>query len=154
MPAPQTSLRALVVADSSDELICELSRYGFQVQPRVIATPAEFLQAVAETQWDVILSDQSMKGLASADALKLLRERDSDLPFMVVSDRVCEDALIELLRAGAQDRVIMTSLRQLGPSVERELRETANRRMQRSTQAALQEWNIACGTRNARKPEV
>jgi hypothetical protein len=34
--------------------------------------------------------------------------------------------------------VLSTNLRQLGPTVEREVREAANRRMRRSTQAALQ----------------
>jgi DNA-binding NtrC family response regulator len=42
------------------------------------------------------------------------------------------------MRAGAHDYVLKQNLSRLGPAVERELREAANRRMQRETLAALQ----------------
>jgi hypothetical protein len=80
-----------------------------------------------------------------------LRAHDADIPFIVVSDTIGDDAAVVTMHGGMVPR---NNLRQLGPAVERELREAANRRMQRSTEAALQEWNIACGTRNARKPEA
>ena len=157
LPFPQTSLRVLFVAESSDdlELIRQgLSRHGFQVQSRVIGTRAEFLEALREGPWDVVLGDHSMKVVTSAEVLHLLREHDSDIPFIAVSNTIDEDGLLEAVRGGGQDHVLTTNLRQLGPAVECEVREAANRRMRRSTQAALQGWNIACGTRNARKPEA
>ncbi len=69
---PPTSLRVLFVEDSTDdvELIrLELARHGFQVQPRVAETRTEFLTAIKEGSWDVVLSDHSMKGFSSTDAL-------------------------------------------------------------------------------------
>ena len=162
LPVPHTSLRALFVAESSDdlELIRQgLSQYGFQVQSRVIGTHAEFLEALQEGPWDVVLGDHSMKAVTSAEALHLLREHDADIPFIVVSNTIDEVALVEATRGGGQDHVLTTNLRQLGSTVEHEVREAANRRMRRSTRAALQEWNIACGThnsgtRNIRKTEA
>jgi PleD family two-component response regulator len=157
LPVPQTSLRVLFVADSSDdlELIRQgLSRHGFEVQSRVIGTRAEFHDALQEGPWDVVLGDHSMRVVTSADVLHLLREHDADIPFISVSNTTDDDAPVEAMRAGEQDQVLSTNLRQLGATVEREVREAANRRMRRSTQAALQGWNIACGTRNARKPEA
>ena len=132
---PQIGLRALLIEDAPArvELIRhELSRHGFHLQTRVAATRDEFRAAVAEGPWDVVLSDQSMKGLTPADALQVLREHDVDTPLIIVSGT--------------------DSLGELGPAVARELRGVANRRMQRSTEDALQAWNIAWGTRNARKP--
>lgn len=138
---PPTSLRVLFVEDSPDdvELIRrELMRFGFSVQPRVAETRTEFVTAIREGTWDVVLSDHSMKGFSSTEALHLLRSQDSDIPFIIVSGTIGEDSAVEAMRAGAHDYVLKHNLRRLGPAVERELREAANRRMQRSTQAALQ----------------
>lgn len=120
----------------------------------MIRTLEEFQAALDEGPWDVVLSDDSVKGLSCSDVLPLLRAHDADLPYIIVSDTIGDDTDGAALRRGAQDHVLTYSLRQLGPAVEREVREAANHRMQRSTQAELQTWNIACGTRNVRKSEA
>jgi two-component system cell cycle sensor histidine kinase/response regulator CckA len=138
---PPTSLRVLFVEDSPDdiELIqLELARFGFSVQPRVADTRSDFLAAIKEGASDIVLSDHSMKGFSSIDALRLLREHDADLPFIIVSGTIGEDSAVEAMRAGAHDYVLKHNLRRLGPAVERELREAANRRTQRSMGVALQ----------------
>ncbi len=137
---PQSSLRVLFVEDSADdvELVrLELARHGFTVQTRTAETRSDFINAIKEGTLDVVLSDHSMKGFSSLDALRLLRDHDSDIPFIIVSGTIGEDSAVEAMRAGAHDYVLKHNLRRLGPAVERELREAANRRMQRSTQAAL-----------------
>ena len=133
-------LRVLFVEDSPDdvELIrLELARHGFRIDERVVENRPDFLKAIREGTWDIVLSDHSMKGFSSTDALHLLRDYDSDIPFIIVSGTIGEDSAVEAMRAGAHDYVLKHNLRRLGPAVERELREAANRRMQRSTQAAL-----------------
>ena len=129
------------VEDSPDdvELISrELSRHGFQTESRAVETRDDFLDALATGTFDVILSDHSMKGFSSTEALRLLHEQSKDIPFIIVSGTIGEDAAVDAMRAGAHDYVLKQNLRRLGPAVERELREAANRKMQRSTQAALQ----------------
>jgi two-component system cell cycle sensor histidine kinase/response regulator CckA len=139
--SPLVALRVLFVEDSADdvELIRrELLRHGFQVRERIAETSAEFRDAIKDDTWDVVLSDHSMKGFSSTEALRLLRDHDSDVPFIIVSGTIGEDSAVDAMRAGAQDYVLKHNLRRLGPAVERELREAANRRNQRNTQAALQ----------------
>ena len=155
MPVPHTNLRVLFVEDSSadvEHIRLELARHGFQVQAKVTRTRAEFLAALSEGPWDVVLSGHSTELFTPADAMSLLLEHDADIPFIIVSRASGDDATKETVRPGAQDQALTSNLGELGPAVERELREAANRRMQQSTQAALQAWNIACGTRSARKP--
>jgi two-component system, cell cycle sensor histidine kinase and response regulator CckA len=137
---PPTALRVLFVEDSPDdvELIArELRRHGFHCHPRTVESRADFLSAIRTTEWDVILSDHSMKGFNSTEALRLLHEHGSDVPFIIVSGTIGEDSAVDAMRAGAHDYVLKQNLRRLGPAVERELREAANRRLQKSTQAAL-----------------
>ena len=103
---PPTCLRVLFVEDSTDdvELIRrELARHGFTVQPRIAETRSEFLTAIKEGTWDVVLSDHSMKGFSSMDALHLLRAHDSDIPFIIVSGAIGEDSAVDAMRAGAHD---------------------------------------------------
>ena len=137
---PPLALRVLFVEDSPDDVALirrELSRHGFDVQSDAVETRADFVRALESGQWDVILSDHSMAAFNSLEALTLLRDRDSDVPFIIVSGTIGEDAAVEAMRAGAHDYVLKHNLRRLGAAVERELREAANRRMQRSTQQAL-----------------
>jgi len=137
---PVVNLRVLLVEDSPDdvELIrLELARHGFQIKEGVVENRSDFLNAIREGAWDVVLSDHSMKGFSSTDALHLLRDYDTDIPFIIVSGTIGEDSAVEAMRAGAHDYVLKHNLRRLGPAVDRELREAANRRLQRTTQAAL-----------------
>ena len=137
---PPNALRVLFVEDSPDdaELIArELRRFGFQCESKAVENRADFVSALKSGQWDVILSDHSMKGFSSTEALRILRDQRSDIPFIIVSGTIGEDSAVDAMRAGAHDYVLKHNLRRLGPAVERELREAANRRMQRSTEAAL-----------------
>ena len=136
-----TPLRVLFVEDSpSDlELIAdELTRHGFQCDSRSVESRQDFLAAIKTAEWDVVICDHAMKAFTSTDALRLLHDYGSDTPFIIVSGIIGEDSAVEAMRAGAHDYVLKHNLRRLGPAVERELREAANRRMQKSTQAALQ----------------
>jgi two-component system cell cycle sensor histidine kinase/response regulator CckA len=138
---PPSALRVLLVEDSPDdvELISrELTRHGFQTESRAVESRDDFLDALTTQTFDVILSDHSMKAFSSTEALRLLHELGKDIPFIIVSGTIGEDAAVDAMRAGAHDYVLKQNLRRLGPAVERELREAANRKVQRSTQAALQ----------------
>src|SRR5690349_3304550 len=110
---PPASLRVLFVEDSPDdvELIRrELMRHGFAVQPRVAETRTEFQTAMKEGTWDVVLSDHSMKGFSSTEALHMLRDHDADIPFIIVSGTIGEDSAVDAMRAGAHDYVLKHNL--------------------------------------------
>lgn len=135
------ALRVLFVEDSPDDVRLisrELAGHGFDLQSQTVATRVDFLRALDAGSWDVILSDHSLGGFTFTEALSLLRTRNSDIPFIVVSGTTGEDSAVEAMRAGASDYVLKQQLHRLGPAVERELREAANRRMQRETLSALQ----------------
>ena len=140
-PAARSALRVLFVEDSPDDValtLRELASHGLTTEHRTVDTRAGFLAALKAGGWDLVVSDHSMQGFSAIEALHLLRDHDPDLPFIIVSGTIGEDNAVEAMRAGANDYVLKHNLRRLVPAVERELREAANRKMQRSTHAALQ----------------
>lgn len=135
------ALRVLFVEDSPADVQLisrELAGHGFALQAETVGNRADFLRALDHSRPDVILSDHSLSAFTFTEALALLRNRDSDIPFIVVSGTTGEESAVEAMRAGAHDYVLKQNLRRLGPAVERELREAANRRMQRETLSALE----------------
>jgi signal transduction histidine kinase len=126
-----TPLRALVVEDQVDDadlLVRELTRGGFAVEWRRVDTAQELEAALDEGPWDVVFADYTMPRFRGTAALRLVRQRGLDVPFIFVSGTIGEDLAIDAMRSGANDYVIKGSLKRLVPAVERELRDAAVRR--------------------------
>lgn len=134
-------LRLLLVEDdASDAGLLErrLRQGGFAPQARRVCSGQALRAALADGPWDLVLSDYRMPGLDALDALEAVRERDPDLPFIVVSGQIGEEAAVELMRHGANDFLMKDRLARLLPAIERELQEAARHREQRRLDAALQ----------------
>ena len=63
----------------------------------------------------------------------MLRESGLDIPFIIVSGTVGEDVAVEAMRLGVHDYLLKGKLARLVPVIERELRESAVRRIHRET---------------------
>src|SRR6267154_5720292 len=134
------SLKVLVVEDSEADtqlLMRELSRGGFEPAFERVDSAAKLLTALERQSWDVILSDDAMPGFSSLAALEVLKERGHDIPFIVVSGAIGEEAAVTVMKAGARDYVAKDDLTGLVPSVERELRDAEDRRARRDAEDAL-----------------
>ena len=136
-----TPLHVLIVEDSEDDsllLKSELARGGYDVTYRRVETADAMRAALAEGSWDIILSDHRMPQFSSLGALKLHKERKSDIPFIVVSGNMGEELAVGAMKAGAHDYIMKDNLTRLVPSVERELREAESRRQHRRAESILE----------------
>lgn len=135
-------LRLLLVEDSEEDaelLLYEIRSGGYEpIHSRVYTAPA-LQKALAQDEWDVVISDYTMPQFGGLDALKIVRRHDPDLPFIVNSGNIGEDIAIEAMQAGAHDYVMKSNLSRLLPAVERELREAVLRREGRRAQRELLE---------------
>jgi diguanylate cyclase (GGDEF)-like protein/PAS domain S-box-containing protein len=68
-----------------------------------------------------------MPHLSGNEALRMVRNINSEVPFIFVSGTIGEDIAADAMRVGAQDYVLKTNLKRLVPAVQRELREAENR---------------------------
>jgi len=124
---------SLLVRDqfASDELNAEVRQVG---------TRDEFVQALDEQPWDLVLADYRLPGYNGLDALKLVRKKYPHLPFILMSGTIGEQAAIESLKAGATDYILKqkrdrlpTAVRRaVAEATERNRRETAEEDLRRS----------------------
>jgi PAS domain S-box-containing protein len=135
--APVTgTLRVLLVEDSENDamlLLRELRRGGYEPLSQRVYTPEDMEEALrsadaGDEPFKVVISDYYMPRFRAPDALRLLRDLGYDLPFIVVSGKIGEDAAVGILKAGADDYVTKENMSRLCPAIERELREAEVRR--------------------------
>jgi diguanylate cyclase (GGDEF)-like protein len=135
-----TSLRALIVEDSSDDaelLVRELRRSGYDVKFERVFDSDSLDTALTQGPWDIVFSDHSMPQFGSGAALQMVRGRDADVPFVIVSGTMGEDVAVDAMRAGANDYLVKGRLARLPAVVDRELRQTAARVARRSLDRAF-----------------
>ena len=128
----QPPLRVLVVEDvpADAELIFEqLRRDGHTLEWSRVDTEHGF-RASLNTGLDVILSDCKLPGFSPSQALEILRESGLDVPLILVSGTIGEEAATALIREGAADYVSKDRLGRLGMAVSRAMAEAQMRRDQ------------------------
>lgn len=135
-------LRVLVIEDSEDDaalLLRELRRGGYETTHERVDTPAALHSALDSQKWDVVISDHSMPYFSGGEALQLLRQRESETPFIFVSGTMGEEAAVAALKNGAQDYLMKSNLKRLVPAVQRELREVEERRERKRLEGHVQQ---------------
>src|SRR5215210_5870719 len=134
-------LRVLLVEDSEDDallLLRELRRGGYEPLSERVDTAAEMEAALDERGWDLVIADHSMPEFSSSAALELLRRKGFvDLPFIIVSGYIGEDAAVAAMKAGAHDYIMKDNLARLNTAIERELRDAKVRRERRRAEEEL-----------------
>lgn len=133
-------LRILIIEDSEDDLFLllhELRRGGYSPEHLAVCTADTMRAALAEHEWDIITSDYNMPGFNALSALDILKESRLDLPFIVVSGKIGEDQAVAAMKAGAHDYVMKHNLSRLVPAIQREIRDSGERRMRREAEIAL-----------------
>jgi two-component system cell cycle sensor histidine kinase/response regulator CckA len=133
-------LRALIVDDSEADaqlLARELRQGGYALTFRRVEDEVHMRKALEEADWDVVFSDWSMPNFSALGSLTVVQELGLDLPFIMVSGTVGEEAVVAALRGGAHDFVAKGKLARLLPALERELREKRGRDARHSAEKAL-----------------
>jgi signal transduction histidine kinase len=126
-----STLRTLLVEDSENDaelILLALVEAGLSVDLQRVETAEEFRAALTQGSWDLVISDLNLPRFSASAALAMLYQFDCDIPFIVVSGFIGEEAAVAILKAGAHDFVTKDNLSRLAPAIRRELREAENRR--------------------------
>ncbi len=99
----------------------------------------DYLEALQNDKFDLILADYSLPGFDGLKALEYAQTHVIDTPFLFVSGVLGEEVAIETLKQGATDYVLKHRLDRLAPAVRRALTEARERADRRRMEAALRE---------------
>ncbi len=86
-------LRIFIVEDSEDDallLVRELQRGGYDVAFERVEAAGAMTAALDNRQWDIVLADYTMPHFSGTDALRLLRERELDIPFKMLNSMISQ----------------------------------------------------------------
>lgn len=117
----------------------ELQRAGFDFRAEWAQDRNSFLQTLNTFDPDIFLADYCVPGFDGMKAMTLARQRFPDVPVIIVSGVIGEEAAVETLKAGVTDYVLKQRLNRLGPVVKRALQEAEQRTEKRRAEQALRD---------------
>ena len=118
-----STFRLLIVEDRPDDaelLLAELKRAGYVPEWTRVETAEDFIRELGQ-QPDIVVCDYSLPSMTALDALGILRDRQLDVPLIVVSGVMDEETCVSSLRLGAVDYLLKDRLVRLGPAIEHAL---------------------------------
>jgi two-component system sensor histidine kinase UhpB len=123
-------LRLLLIEDDEADatlLIWDLRQGGFEPTWQRVETIEALRRALSAQPWDLIVGDYHLPTCTGLDALAAVRESGLDIPFLLISGTIGEEAAVAAMKAGAADYLLKHDLARLVPVIDRELREAALR---------------------------
>jgi two-component system, cell cycle sensor histidine kinase and response regulator CckA len=133
--------RVLFIEDVEDDMtliLRELRKGGFEPEATRVETREEVKAALAQGGWDLVIADYNLPGFSAEEALRLLQESGMDIPFIIISGTIPEEAAVSAMKSGAADFLSKDRMARLIPAVNRELRDAAIRRRRRRAEEELQ----------------
>jgi diguanylate cyclase (GGDEF)-like protein/PAS domain S-box-containing protein len=134
------NLKILILEDiPSDAALIEqtLRRAGLIFVARRVSTQDAFIRALDEFNPDVVLSDCNLPDFDGLAAIKRARQKSADLPVILVTGVLGDEAAVELVKAGANDYILKDGLARLPTAVEGALTEAQAVRAQKLAEEAL-----------------
>ena len=134
-----TRIRVLILEDraaDADLMLHELRQAGFDPDWQRVDIEPDYLKGL-EANPDLILADWSLPQFSGLRALRLVNKRGLDIPFIIVSGSVGEEAAVEFMRQGASDYVLKDRLTRLGQAVRHALEDKQLREERKQAEEAL-----------------
>src|SRR5467141_442371 len=135
-------LHVLIVAHSRNDvelILNELREAGLRLDHTLAENKEQFHHALQQKNFDVILSDYRLPNWTGLEALKELRENGKDIPFLLVTGTLGEEAAVECIKQGATDYILKDRISRLPVALKRAIGEKALRDEAKQTQNALAE---------------
>ena len=124
------SARILILEDEAwDAELAQriLADAGLSFTAVVVATRTSFVEQMAAFRPDIILSDYHLPGFSGQEALKIAQELYPDIPFIIWSGVLGDEAAVELIKQGATDYVLKDRPARLPSVILRALAEVEQR---------------------------
>jgi DNA-binding NtrC family response regulator len=124
------SARILILEDEAwDANLAQrlLVEAGLNLVAVVVETKESFIEQMTAFQPDINLSDYHLPGFTGQEALKIAQELYPDIPFIIWSGVLGDEAAVELIKQGATDYVLKDRPARLPSVIMRALVEVEQR---------------------------
>ena len=146
-PSPILSLRALVLEDDpldAELVAATLRQAGYSLTFTLAGSPGLLRERLGAGDYDIVLADYNLGNWTAMDALEILRDSGKDIPLVVVTGALGDEAAVECIKRGAADYVLKDRLERVPMAVDRALRRKAysdaQARQQEEIRRAKEEW--------------
>lgn len=103
----------------------------YTIEYEVVETYEDMKVALEKQSWDAILCDHYMPCFDSQGAFNLYKEFELDIPFIIVSGTIGEEAACDAMKMGVHDYIMKDKIQRLVPALERELKRAEERKQYR-----------------------
>ncbi|MEG4282036.1 EAL domain-containing protein [Microcoleus sp. A006_D1] len=137
----ESTLNLLIVEDMAEDMeliVLALESGGVNFNCDTAETATECRQLLQNCQYDAVLSDYRLPGFNGLEVLKLMQELGQEIPFILVTGSLGEEAAVDCIKAGMTDYVFKGRLFRLPTVLERSLQEYKMRRQQQEAIAKIQ----------------
>lgn len=148
-PATSRRLRLLIAEDDpadAELLVAVLKRAGYPLSFEVVDRLEDYRERLRRNAYDVVVSDHNLRTWTGMDALEVLRKEHKDVPFIVVTAALGDEAAVEYVKRGATDYVLKHRMERVPVAVGAALRERAHfeatARLQEEVLAAKRHWEL------------
>src|SRR6266481_519351 len=123
--------------DYADLVKSLLVQEGIAASVALVTSREQFEAALANGEYDLILADYLLPSYNGIEALRHVKDTGSEIPFLLVSGTIGEQAAIESLKAGATDYVLKHWPERLVPAIRRAADEAAERTQRQRAETEL-----------------
>jgi diguanylate cyclase (GGDEF)-like protein/PAS domain S-box-containing protein len=134
--------RILILEDQPTDAeleIRELRQAKLEFEAKCVETKETFLEALKEFDPDIIISDYGLPQFNGLEALRLLKELNLDIPFILCTGALTEEVAVKCMKEGAADYILKSSLKRLPSAVLNVLEKSEARQTKEEAVAALRE---------------
>lgn len=110
--------------DAVSSIIQKLKIYNFKVQLEFIENHINLYSVLSKKTWDIILSDYKAWTLCGIEILRIIKEKEMIIPYIVIGKEIDEKAMISLIETGINDYIKEDNLNRLIPTIKREIKNT------------------------------
>ena len=138
-------LRVLILEDNPRDaklMASVLEGGGGRVQFEVTDSQEVFRESLEKAEYDVILADFNLRHWTAVDALDILKRSGKDIPLIVVTGSLGDEAAVECIKRGAADFVLKDRPARLPFTVQRALEEKRLRTENKRAEEALRDSEI------------
>lgn len=124
-------IRVFFLEDNPDDIeleLHELEQAGYNVEYDAARNRKEFFEKLPSLNADIMLADYSLPDITGYEAIEIFKQRNIDIPVILITGEGNEQIAVDSLRLGAVDYIIKRNMSGLSARVARALEIWSDRK--------------------------